>query len=547
MKRHWNKNLIYYIVLLISLPTLYAIDEIDFDKYLDNFDLIEQDFGTLDIGEINRVFSPQDSITQLIDVLKAHIILQEDLYKRTHPINTRAIHDFPHFYIDTCCLFPCSWRFSVQPFFHFTLRGNFTKNSKFIRSYIALDNPNILQQLDELNRDSDTGEKQFDIPEILGLFEPLKIQERRAGFMFSGEKNLGCWSFWIKAPIIYLERNVFLTDSEKKAIEDADIFDDNDPTTDLEEQQMKFARKHFIGDKIGIGDTRFRFGYNIIDKSENSLTLGGEITLPTAFAFAKGLYGLHFSKNTPNPEFNIFENLQLIFCLDSNLNKVKKNVEEFLLGAIDRLSAIVIEQKLGNGGHIGLAGFARSDLQVTDCLWFASYGALEYLLPASERRFYIKKKKQSDFIDRNYQCEGIDDEQCEKLSEANLAFINQQLIDTLFPKMYETTIFPGFVFKLGAWLNYQTKFIDFTFGYDLWWQEQEKLGKIKAPKNVKNILRTDIAQKPGAMQHKIFSGINYIHKRENYEWCLGIFADTTFFQFGIGKDFGISLKYEMSV
>jgi len=538
MKRYWYKSFFYHTLLLYIIPTLHAINEIDFDKYLNNFDLIEQDFGTLNIGEVHRFFSAQDSITQLID-LNAHIILQEDLYKRTHPINTRAIHDFPHFYIDTCCLSPCLKHFGVQPFFHFVWSGNFTKNSKFINSYAALDNQNILQELDELNRNPDSKNRQFDIPEILALFEPLKIQERRAGFMFSEENHWEYWKFWVKAPIIYLERNLFLTNKEKKAIEDADIFNDNDPTTDLEEQQVKFARQHLVGDKVGIGDTRFRLGYNIINKKDITLTAGSEITLPTAFAFAKGLYGSHFSRDMPTPNFNIFENLQLIFCPNPNLDKLKKNIEKFLLDAIDRLSMMLIEQKLGNGGHIGLAGYARSNLQISNCLWFAGYTSLEYFLPAIEKRFYIEKKNQSDFINRDYENSN--------LAQENLTFINNQLINTLFPKMFKTTIFPGFVFKLGIWLNAQIKCIDFTIGYDLWWQGQEKLGNIKTPRNIKNILRTDIAQKPGAMQHKLFGGINYIHDREDHEWCLGLFADTTFFQFGIGKDFGISIKYEMNI
>lgn len=537
MKKHFYKKAIYYAFLVCSLSNAFAMD--NRNQFPDDLDSLEEKYGTLEIGNIDRSFTPQDAVDVLVNNLHAQIILQQDLYLHTNPINTRSIHDFPQIYIDTGYFPDCRWRFNVQPFFQFTWRGNFTKNSQFIRSYVALNNPNILEQLDDLVNDPMSGQKLFDIPTILALFEPLKIQERRAGFMFGGEKYWNGWNFWIKAPLIYLERNFFLTKAEKQAIEDAEIFDDKDPTTDLEEQQIKFARKHLISDKLGIGDTRFRFGYDVVNNPDLFVTLGGEITIPTAFAFAKGLYGEHFPKDMQTPSFNIFENLKLIFCPEPNLNKVKMNVEEFLLQVIDRLSAMLLEQKLGNGGHIGIAAYMRSDIQVTDCLRFSGYSALEYILPAAEQRFYIKKKNQSEFIDRDY----TDPD----LAEANLIFFNNQLINTLFPTMYETTIFPGFVFKFGTWLTSQLKCVDFTLGYDLWWQGQERLGHISAPQDVKNILRTDIAQKPGGMQHKVFGGVNYLHQHDDRDWCLGAFADITFFQFGVGKDFSISIKYEMNV
>lgn len=528
MKRLLYTCTMYSMFLLSTIPALHAFDsDIDFDNFLNDLD--GSQLENLHIDQASRVFSPIDSLEQIINTLRADILLQNDLYKHTNPVVLRPILDFPAFYVDTYPLCTPCWRPSVQPFVHVTWRGNFTQNGQTIASYLDLDNPNLIENLDDLVPDSSDD---FDIPAILELFKPLKTQEHRAGIMLGGQKTTECWDFWVKCPVMYLEENLFLTNAERQAIEAADFFDtDEDP--------IKFARKHLITDKLGIGDTRIRCGYRAINRPYSSLFVGGEVTFPTALTFASGLYGTHFSKTQPAPNFNIFSNLELIFRENPNLTQVQQNAETFLLAAIDRLTTILIDNKLGNGGHLGVAGYMRGDMEVTDSFSFSHYTALEYLAPCTEPRFYIKKKNQADFVNRDYENPGLADD--------NLGFIEQQITETLFPTMYYTRVQPGLVFKSGFWMNLDIKYLDFSLGYDLWWQGQETLGTIDAPQSTVSQLRKENARKPRALQNKVFGGINYIHVREDHEWCLGLFADITFLQFGIANDLTISIKYEMSI
>ena len=86
-----------------------------------------------------------------------------------------------------------------------------------------------------------------------------------------------------------------------------------------------------------------------------------------------------------------------------------------------------------------------------------------------------------------------------------------------------------------------------AIGYDLWWQQKEKLGTIKAPEPERSILRKKIATRPGAFQGKIFGSATMFKKGPqcNCDWSLSLYADKTFLRSGIGKDFNIGLRFEL--
>lgn len=450
--------------------------------------------------------------------------LQNDFYIFTHPINTRSLLDEPFATLHFCC-YPKNWQLNFWTFYNQTSKGNWTKNGTQISDYLALDNDAFFRDLDEeLLPD-------IDIPRALDLVRIFKIQERRAGIMLGGYWAKGCWNIEFKTPLYYFERNFFLTNQEQRAIE---RFFNSQDITPLEVDES-LIRKHVMSDKVGIGDTRLSFGHVVYDCPSLWLNVGVEATIPTAITFKEGLYGGKFEKNSNHPPFCLFELFKLQMCPPKDLAKIQKIILDFAVAAFDKLPANVLDTGLGNNGHFGLALFAEKHMCFRR-FTFRTRAALEYLFPAHEKRFYITTKNREAFK-RDY-------DDCTQADE-NLAFLNEQLIDTVIPKVFSTTIKPGFIFKFSSMIS--RKFgcnWEFGLGYDLWWLDREKLGKIKAtPTQLANI-QIGKGIKPGAYANKIISSVTYATQEDSCNnWCLTLYADRTFLTDGVGHDFNVALRF----
>src|SRR5690606_31791093 len=90
-------------------------------------------------------------------------------------------------------------------------------------------------------------------------------------------------------------------------------------------------------------------------------------------------------------------------------------IRNFALGALDRLSANLLDAQLGNGGHLGVGLFIRTATTLdqtpfalffkgdwTKKVAFNGRGSFEYLIPAGEPRFFIAKINPKDFSKRNF-------------------------------------------------------------------------------------------------------------------------------------------------
>jgi hypothetical protein len=530
-----KQRLLFSLPILFVMQSLLALEltdltswEIAIEQEGDFFPDYEKE--PYDTWRAVKAFT-RSCATDVDGIIQAQGILQKDLYNYTHPINQRSIHDLPQFYF-LLCPPPCackSWQFLVEPFYNDTHKGNFTKDSTAIKAYINFG----------LAKDFEPFAIDIDLPHVLSLFEDLKIQERRGGIMVGGTKSFGSWYFHIRTPVEYLIRNFFLTDAELKAIDAEPLFNDDDSSTDNDEETNNFTRRHLIADRIGIGDTRLNIGHTIIDNPGVLLDLGFEATIPTAFALKKGLYGHHFPKDQLTPTFDLIAFLNLA---TTDPLQAQEEGKDFLLAAIDRFSRILLETGLGNNGHLGLGIFSYNDICITRHFNFKTRATLEYLLPGFERRYFIKKKNPSDFELLNVN--NIDPNNCEK----ELIFLQNQIIDTLFPSGFDTLVYPGFIVKLTNVISGTlAQRWQLALGYDIWWQQRENFGRIKAPDADRSELRKKIALRPTAFQSKIFGSATMFKKGPacNCDWSLSLYVDKTFLRSGIGKDFNIALRFEL--
>lgn len=464
--------------------------------------------------------------------------LQYDLYKVTHPISKRPINDLPQFYFYRC--FPTIGDNNCQPlfdsmfaphylaaqlFYNETHKSNLTADGTQLRSYLNLENNGLL------NMSKDFG---VDLTNVLSLMGNMRIEERRIGIMVDACYQWDKWYLTIRAPVMYAIRNFFLDEAEKHALESDPIFNDLDPATNNEQEVNIFARHHLIADRAGVGDIRAIAAYQLYQDESLCWDLGMETTWPIAFAFKKGLYGNHFPRDTFAPNLDL---LNLFDLVSTDLPLAEKIMTNFFISAVDRLSQILLETSLGNAGHIGIGLYSYSELAVAPKLLFKTRAVLECLLPCYEQRYYIKYKDPSKFALLNNPSSFT--------SEADLLFLQEQLIETLFPAGYRTLVFPGFIFKLTtAFCGTLARNWELTLGQDIWWQQQEVLGNIRAPAQEQALLRTNLARKPGAFQAKVFGSINYLRAGENRDWSIGFYGDQTIIRNGVGRDFNISIRFE---
>ena len=113
--------------------------------------------------------------------------------------------------------------------------------------------------------------------------------------------------------------------------------------------------------------------------------------------------------------------------------------------------------------------------------------------------------------------------------------------------MFPTRISPGYIFLWNTSLTYQGEKLDFQFGYDLYWQDKEKLGTINGTPAQVAQLRTDIAVKPGAYQSKLFGDLIYKKQGRNRDYYFGFHLDATLLSVGIGRDFTGAFYFDMTI
>lgn len=515
--------------------TILTITQKDIDLVVDLDDEEELSFN-----QPKAVYSAKDIIPYLIrlpkkncpvdgqTILDADQILRNDLYLYTHPFNQRSLLDMPQYYFaayrDWLRLPSQPWQMTFQFFYNQTHGQFFTQTSDIINSYLAISNPNFTQGLNELS---------FDI-NLLRVFEILggaQVYQYRVGVMMDYQYLTNHWWIQWRIPVEYMVRHFNLTQLEQDDLRIA-LAQSEDPQSETD-----FARRHLIADRAGLGDLRLDIGYKFVDDHMCTVYSGLEATLPFAWAFKKGPYGNHFKKNAPIPQLDL---INLLNLATSDLGQAQYIGTEFLLASLDRLSRILLETGLGNNGHVGVGWFCLSDMQVSSKLHFKTRGAIEYLIPAVERRFYIEKKDLAEF-------DAIAQDPLANC-EQSLRFLEKQLINTLFPQGYNTRIWPGLLVKittaLAADMGERSKL---TLGYDLWYQQRESLGSIHALAQQVKRLRKSLARTPQAFQSKFFAGWSYAMHGGRFDWSLAFWGDVSFISSGIGRDFNLGLSFELLV
>ena len=434
--------------------------------------------------------------------------------------------------------------FSGWVIYNQTYKGHLWKDKKTIEHVFNLGQENLIELIDEAQgiiNGQDVAA--IDVPEILSLFKPIKAQEHKLAFMMQYARSFNSFKFACNLPFVYQLNTFFLTNAERKAIENTPFYD---PST-----AIHFATHHLISDKFGIGDMQISLEKLLKEGKSYSIFGGVDITLPTAFAFKKGLVGTYFDKRKQRPSLDIHEDLLSPYFDSSNGQPERKgvflaNAESFLLKAVDRMTTIFIENELGSDGHLGVGTFIRSTINLLPHVRLTTKTKFDVPLPRNEWRF-IRKPITTQEIQNILNLPHLTVPE----SSVKISLLNDKILQNLFPQSYKTQVFPGIIAQTtlkishqgNLWCDCDEEGIWEQFiGVDTWYQAKEKFIKIDVPASEQTLLDIASAQRGYALQSTFFLGVEKNRKDSN--WNLGFVASYGALSYGIGSD--ITLAFTLS-
>ncbi len=459
-------------------------------------------------------------------------ILKVPLYIKTHPLHQRNVLDLPLFNIFLTFPTDCNV-FRLDAFYNQTTRSNFTAGSTNIRDYIALEDENLIRALQDAEkkiREQTGTEFDLNVPIILSLFSCMTIEERRAGFMFQWMLNEDCFQAIAKLPLFYVEHNFSLTDEEICAITNQGI---PGISTGAGTNTQKELNKHLVRDRITFGDLRLDLGYAISNENTRQSFLGLELTFPTHFALKKGLLGEKHKRKPCDPNFDLCEIITLSLSGTEDQEIATDKTTAFFIGALDQLTANVLDPEPYNDGrHITIGLYSSSCIQLCDWLTIRSKSTISFVTPHHEERYYIPLRDPKKF-NRDYD----DNTQ----AAANMAFLNKEFNDKFYPKVIRTNVWPGIILQMTTSVQANWWNCGIEFGTDLWWQSEEHIECNNC------MLGLDIKKgiEPEAFQSKIFGKLTYQKETKSHLWNMFLGIDGTTMSSGIGKDFSVILGFEV--
>jgi hypothetical protein len=542
-----------------TLPTQnFAADTVEVSP--DN-DFINDPYVLNIANELGTTRAPITDIAADLIQYGALDILKQNLFLKTNPLNTRNLLDLSTFLPQR---YTCAYNNSTELdiFWNQTSAMYLTDKCTGIASYL-----NILNdKLSAINiKFPVRAGKEISLPDLMPLFKNFTVQERRLGAMVIKEWRHKAVRLSAMMPLYYYERNYYVTADEQAKIED--ILGTAD-----EEASENLQKEHLISDKLGFGDCRIYLDFDIHVSKRSVMNFGLLSTLPTALALPQGLLGSHYeAKNRPTFDFEKLYNkiMPPLGGSQQDIKEVKKELMDFALGALDHLSANLLEAKMGNN-HFGLGGFVKNEMPLdifikrpwAESIRLKSRTSLEYLFPACEQRFFVECNKQEQFeamgLDGNKETIANKVSADPVYAQTVLNFMDKKMVDLFYPFVRSTRVCPGFVFDWASGVYYEGSRFGFNLGSDLWmkgslfdwsnkkcYEDGEKFTDVAPLLERPEIkLAYNLALKPFAYQSKLFGTLFAKINRPEKDWIFSLHTDYTLFSSGIGEDFTVTLCLE---
>lgn len=522
-----------------------TLNDTDTDAFLSNHDF-----------EVTRKVKPSDIACILIQ-MNIQCILKQNFYIHTYPLNKKSIIDIPAFF--PYKEYQRDHTIGITPFYYETDRMFFTEECDGIASYVALCDPMLLQRLYECVDVIKEAYSAFNLDprQILPLFRNFTVQDRQVGVMFHADKQYKRCHFHAHVPLIYLERNYFATEQEREKIEKAFALAlpaSEDSSTkkpgchaNIDQAAQEFQYNHLVSDKLGIGDLRLHLDFIVAKGVDYSYGFGLVGTIPTAFAFEKGLLG-GCHDNCFNPKDFSISNLWNM-ADEGDLQGAATLGQQFFLGALDELSLNLLDAKLGYGNHMGIGAsfFSKGKLSFlikrpwAKRIKMRSRMILQYYTPATELRSFVEKKNPDDYFFSEADQDKVRNDAT--YAQDVLDVFTTKFIQEFYPFRFNTMVNPGFLFQSTSTYYFEYQRWKLGITTDFWARQQESFGDICMPRKTPP-LEIECAKRPGAYQSRIGASATYTVKRPRAQWSFSLYGDTAYWSEGIGKDFTLCFNIE---
>ena len=498
------------------------------------------------------------SVTDLFDPtssIKVKNVLLNNFFLQSNRLVSRNINNYP-FALHYDYSVSEQDTFNTNLFMNTCTRKYISDTGNTLESIVDFENQgieDILSTIDYLNPGSPISDSSN-----LELFAPGRIEERKMGGLFQYMRRNEIWFFRAQVPFMYIERNLQFTQAQKDAIYNSPLVQilanwaNNNSGNPVPEKEL--AEEFFVVDQIGFGNVHLGGMHDLIDTHAFQLKLGGYIEFPTEWAFKQGIKGTWYEQNNSGRNPLIMGALPLD---SATWNQAQQDMfTAFFLGCVNQMSANVLATSLGNSKHTAFAIQTDFAWYPFESAYFQGYFAGQYMLPAKEQRFFIKKAG-NGFT----QYLATIDPATATVSQqvAVVQAFSQEMQDRLYPYVFTTEVQPGLMFNLFASVEIPVHAWHFSLGANGWYQAKETLfniegNQISAPgslvpnlnssSEILALLDLDAAQGFAAYQFKPFVQINYYCDYHQLT-TLSLYADYTVANEATGNDLTINLSFSM--
>jgi hypothetical protein len=546
LKKFYNA---FLLGVFIITPYLYSEDFEDFD--FDNLESLEEALDSIPDKIINQtsrhINLGPDQIQDCIEILtddevgiNTIPILKVPLYLKTYPLHQRNVLDLPFFNLFLTCPSDDSV-VRLDAFYNHMPRSYFTAGSTNIRDYIALEDENLIRAIEDAEQKIRETFGNFDlsIPVILSLFSCMTIEERRVGLMFQYMKTIDCFQFIAKVPFLWNEHNFFLTDAEICTIQNQKIPGLGTSETGQPQGNTKRQLERLLTrDVIQFGDFRLDISYALNSSPTRQSYLGLEFTFPTHFNLKNGIIGRPHRRCCMNPNLDLCEIIQLgINGGQEDQQIATDKVSAFFIGALEQLSSNVLDPNPYNDGrHITIGVYSNSCIRLCDWLTVRSKSSVSFVTKNKESRYYIPVRNPKQF-NRDFE-----DTSNPENNKENLEFINEKFNEKFYPQLVPTVVRPGIIVQLTNHAHFTWWNWGIAVGGDLWWQSQEDI----VCNNCMHELDLQKGVQPEAFQTKLSGLVTYRKEKCDTLWHIFGGLEATTMSSGIGKDFTLTLGFEVA-
>lgn len=545
MNHYKNRSLALFLLLFSTMnmqPSAYDIDE--FDDFFD-----ESGKCSIDKSSLKTCETGEAALwVAYLESLGIPELFNQEFYKHTETPNYRNIINYPNFFIFEPL---AEQQLTSYVFYNQAFKKNYThevhqelasnkcwdETGQRLGSYLNIENDDILEFLETTIPKMSNALPSaldplhlIDFPNVFKTMGNAHLEERRFGILFHYYKQFNPKTiFEMRMPILYEIHNLNFTAADKRELDNELSAFEKDPNFD----ETEFGRKHLVMDALGSGTLDITLQHLFYESPKSRLFAGLALYLPTDYRWISGLYGTYFN---PVDEQPILDLCSLVNINTATLEPgARKELECYLLAALDHLSSDILQCPMGYNRHTAIAAKIVPYWQWKENLLYTGMYIFECILPLEQPRFFVDKAGPVPFSTQFAKTVG---------DEAKLTLIEERLTELLFPRVFTTLVFPGFVINTITNLQWTLRDWHYTIGYNWWYKTAEKLSHIQAQQS--EIHQLDICKATGSSssQVKLYAKIHKDFQREHHNISFAFFGNVTIYNYNLGDDFSIGISFD---